>query len=79
MPYKWEKLWLIVFLGFLVMCLCTIIFLMLLEFAQQRGEHKRERERDRRENEKAALVLREQREKFEQLLKAVKTTEKEKE
>lgn len=75
MPYKWEKLWVIVFLGFLVMCLCTIIFLLLFKFAQQEGERKR----DRRENEKAALVLREQREKFEQLLKAVKSTEKDKE
>lgn len=75
MPYKWENLWIIVFLGVLVMCLCTVIFLLLVRDAEQAGERKR----DRRENEKAALVLREQREKFEQLLKAVKSTEKEKE
>lgn len=75
MPYKWENLWIIVFLGVLVMCLCTIIFVLLFKFAQQDGERKR----DRRENEKAALVLRGEREKLEQLLKAVKPTEKEKE
>ena len=75
MPYKWENLWIIVFLGFLVMCLCTVIFLLLIRDAEHAGERKR----DRRENERAALVLREQREKFEQLLKAVKTTETEKE
>ena len=71
MPYKWEKLWIIVFLGFLVMCLCTIIFLLLFKFAQQDGERKH----DRRENQKATALLREEREKFEKVLKAIPPTE----
>lgn len=69
---KPENLGVIVFLGLLVMCLCTTIFWMLLKFSTQEGERKR----DRRENEKAALVLREEREKLERLLKTVKPTEK---
>lgn len=72
MSYKWENLWLIVFLGFLVMCLCTLLFYMMLKFAVQDGE----RTRDRRENEKATLALRDEREKMERLLRTVKTTEK---
>lgn len=52
--------------------LCLVVFVMVLKFATQEGERKR----DRRENEKAALVLREEREKLEKLLKTVKPTEK---
>lgn len=64
-----------IFLGVLVMCLCTVVFLMLVKFAKQEGESKRQRQ----ENQKAALVLREEREKFERLLKTVENTEKGKE
>lgn len=72
---KPDNLGVIVFLGVLVMCLCTVVFVMLLKFAKQEGESKRQRQ----ENQKAALVLREEREKFERLLKTVDTTEKGKE
>ena len=71
MPYKWEKLWIIVFLGFLVMCLCTLLFYMMLKFAVQDGE----RTRDRRETQKATALLREEREKFEKLLKSIQPVE----
>lgn len=64
-----------IFLGVLVMCLCAVVFLMLVKFAKQEGESKRQRQ----ENQKAALVLREEREKFERLLKTVENTEKGKE
>lgn len=69
---KPENFGVIVFLGFLVMCLCTLVFWMMLKFAVQDGE----RTRDRRENQKAAMLLREEREKFEKLLKTVQRTEK---
>lgn len=69
---KPEGFGLIVFLGVLVMCLCTTVFWMLLKFANQDGERKR----DRRENEKATLALRDEREKMERLLRTVKITEK---
>ena len=69
---KPDNLGVIVLLGVLVMCLCTVVFVMLLKFSTQDGERKR----DRRENEKAALLLREEREKLERLLKTVKLTEK---
>lgn len=69
---KPENFGVIVFLGFLVMCLCTLVFWMMLKFAVQDGE----RTRDRRENQKAALLLREEREKLEKLLKTVRPTEK---
>lgn len=72
---KPEGLGIIVFLGLLVMCLCTVVFWMLLKFAKQEGET----ERNRREANKAAVVLREEREKLERLLKTVDTTEKGKE
>lgn len=69
---KPENFGVIVFLGFLVMCLCTIVFWGLIKFAVQDGE----RTRDRRENQKAALALRESREQLEKLLKTVQRTEK---
>lgn len=69
---KPENLGIIVFLGLLVGCLCTVVFVMLFKFAKQEGESKHQR----RENEKAALVLREEREKLEKLLKTVRPTEK---
>jgi uncharacterized protein YlxW (UPF0749 family) len=72
---KPENLGVIVFLGLLVMCLCTVVFWMLLKFAKQEGQN----EHNRREANKAAVVLREEREKFERLLKTVQDTEKGKE
>ena len=69
---KPENLGVIVFLGVLVFCLCTLVFWMLLKFYSQDGEFRHHR----RESEKAALVLREEREKLEKLLKTVKPTEK---
>lgn len=72
---KPENLGVIVFLGVLVGCLCTVVFWMLLKFNVQDGEFKRQQ----RESAKAALVLREEREKLERLLKAVENTEKGKE
>jgi hypothetical protein len=72
---KPENLGVIVFLGVLVGCLCTVVFWMLLKFNVQDGEFKRQQ----RESSKAALVLREEREKLERLLKTVENTEKGKE
>ena len=72
---KPENLGVIVFLGVLIGCLCTVVFWMLLKFNVQDGEFKRQQ----RESAKAALVLREEREKLERLLKAVENTEKGKE
>lgn len=72
---KPENFGVIVFLGFLVMCLCTLLFWMLLKFAVQEGQV----EKNRRESNKAALVLREEREKLERLLKTVENIEKGKE
>jgi predicted Holliday junction resolvase-like endonuclease len=72
---KPENFGVIVFLGLLVMCLCTLLFWMLLKFAVQEGQV----EKNRRELNKAALVLREEREKLERLLKTVENTEKGKE
>lgn len=68
---KPENLWLIVFLGTLVLCLCTLLFWMMLKFAVQDGE----RTRDRRETQKATALLREEREKFEKLLKLIQPIE----
>ena len=68
---KPENLGLIVFLSVLVMCLCTLLFWMLLKFAIQDGE----RTHDRRQNQKATALLREEREKFEKVLKAIPPTE----
>lgn len=56
-----------IFLGVLVMCLCTVIFVMLVKFAKQEGEGNHQR----RENQKAALLLREEREKMQKLLKTL--------
>ena len=72
---KPDNLGVIVLLGLLVMCFGTVIFWGLFKFAVQDAE----RTRDRRELNKAALVLREEREKFEKLLKTVENTEKGKE
>jgi uncharacterized protein YlxW (UPF0749 family) len=72
---KPEGFGIIVFLGLLVMCLCTVIFWMLLKFAKQEGQV----EHNRREANRAAVVLREEREKLERLLKTVENTEKGKE
>lgn len=69
---KPTNLGVIVFLGVLVMCLCTLLFVMMLEFAKQDGQRKHERS----ENQKAALLLREQREKMEKLLEALQRSEK---
>ena len=68
---KPENLWLIVFLSTLVFCLCTLLFWMMLKFAVQDGERKH----DRRENQKATALLREEREKFEKLLKSIQPIE----
>lgn len=72
---KPENLGVIVFLGVLVFCLCTFTFWLALQLWQRDGQFKRQQ----RESEKAALVLREEREKLERLLKTVETTEKGKE
>jgi uncharacterized membrane protein len=72
---KPDNLGVIVFLGVLVGCLCTLTFWLVLKFYTQDGQFKRQQ----RESEKAALVLRDEREKLERLLKAVEKTEKEKE
>lgn len=69
---KPENLGVIVFLGVLVMCLCTITFWLVLKVFTQDGQFKS----NRREAEKAALVLRDEREKLERLLRTVKITEK---
>jgi hypothetical protein len=69
---KPENLGVIVFLGVLVGCLCTLTFWLLLQFWQKDGQFKHQQ----RESEKAALVLREEREKLEKLLKTVQSTEK---
>ena len=69
---KPQNFGVIVFLGLLVMCLCTLVFWMLLKFSVQDGEFKRQQ----RESQKAAMLLREEREKLERLLKAVEKTEK---
>lgn len=61
---KPENFGVIVFLGFLVMCLCTVIFWGMLKFAIQEGEGKRQRN----ENQKAALLLREERKRLEEVL-----------
>lgn len=68
-------MWLIVFLGTLVGAMCVLIFWMLLKFAVQEGENKRSRQ----ETQKATMLLREERERFERLLKTVQDTEKGKE
>ena len=69
---KPQNLGVIVFLGVLVGMLCTLVFWMVLKFYKQEGEFKH----NRQEAQKAALVLREEREKLERLLKAVEKTEK---
>lgn len=73
--FKWESLWLAAFLGFLLMCFCTLTFWLVLQLWIKDGQFKRQE----RESAKAALVLREEREKLERLLKAVENTEKGKE
>lgn len=70
--FKWEGLWLAAFLGFLVMCLCTLVFLLVLDIYKKDGQFKH----NQREADKAALVLREERKKLEQLLKTVRDAEK---
>ena len=66
---KPDNLGVIVFLGVLVGCLCTLTFWLVLQLWQKDGQFKHQQ----RESEKAALVLRDEREKFEKLLRAVKT------
>ena len=73
--FKWEGLWLTAFLGFLVMCLCTLVFLLVLDIYKKDGQFKHQQ----RESEKATLLMREERKKLERLLKAVEDTEKGKE
>lgn len=72
---KPENLGVIVFLGVLILCLCTFTFWLALKLWEKDGQFKQQQ----REAHKAALVLREEREKLERLLKAVETTEKGKE
>lgn len=72
---KPQNLGVIVFLGVLVGCLCTLVFWMMLKFYKQDGEF----QHNRKESQRAAMVLREEREKLERLLKTVDTTEKGKE
>lgn len=69
---KPENLGVIVFLGVLVGCLCPLLFWMLLKFSVQDGQFKQQQ----RESYKAAMLLREEREKLERLLQAVEKTEK---
>lgn len=69
---KPENFGVIVFLGFLVMCFCTLTFWLVLQLWIKDGQFKRQE----REANKAVLLLREERKKFEELLKTVKTTEK---
>jgi len=57
------------------MCLCALTFWLVLQLWIKDGQFKRQE----RESAKAALVLREEREKLERLLKAVENTEKGKE
>lgn len=72
---KPENLGIIVFLGVLVMCLCLVVFVLVLDNYKKNGQFKHQQ----RESERAALALRESREKLERLLKTVETTEKGKE
>jgi len=72
---KPENLGVIVFLGVLILCLCTFTFWLGLKLWQRDGQFQRQQ----REAEKAALVLREEREKLERLLRTVHDTEKGKE
>lgn len=69
---KPENLGVIVFLGVLIGCLCTFTFWLALKLWQKDGEFKRQE----REANKAALVLREERKKMEQLLEALHRSEK---
>jgi hypothetical protein len=69
---KPENLGVIVFLGVLVGCLCTFTFWLALKLWQKDGEFKRQE----REASKAALVLREEREKMQKLLEALHRSEK---
>lgn len=69
---KPENLGVIVFLGLLVGCLCTFTFWLALKLWQKDGEFKRQE----REANKAALVLREEREKMQKLLEALHRSEK---
>jgi len=69
---KPDNLGIIVFLGVLVMCLCTVVFILVLDNYKKDGQFKHQQ----RESERAALALRESREKLERLLKAVQDTEK---
>lgn len=69
---KPENLGVIVFLGVLIMCLCTLTFWLALKLWEKDGQFKRQQ----RESERAAIVLRESREKLERLLRTVDTTEK---
>ncbi len=50
----------------------VLLFFLVLKFYKQEGDFKH----TRRETEKDALVLRDEREKLERLLRTVKTTEK---
>lgn len=69
---KPENFGVIVFLGFLVMCFCTLTFWLVLQLWIKNGEFKRQE----REANKAALVLREERKKMEKLLEALQRSEK---
>lgn len=70
---KPENLGIIVFLGFLLMCLCTFTFWLALNLWQKNGQFKRQ-EKDARE---AAMILRDERKETEKLLAKIRDLEKE--
>jgi CBS domain containing-hemolysin-like protein len=69
---KQESNALIFLLSLVVGILFALLFLALLEA----GKYKGKLDQSTRENDRAAIALRESREKLEKLLKAVKSTEK---
>jgi uncharacterized protein YlxW (UPF0749 family) len=70
---KPENLGIIVFLGFLLMCLCTFTFWLSLQVWQKDGQFKRQ-EKNARD---AAMILRDERKETEKLLAKIRDLEKE--
>lgn len=70
---KPENLGIIVFLGFLVLCLCTFVFYLALQLFIKDGQFKHQE----REANKAAIAMRDEREKLEKLLTKIRDLEKE--
>lgn len=69
---KPENLGIIVFLGVLVGCLCTFTFWLALKLWQKDGQFKRQEQ----DAHKAAMILRDEREKTEKLLKKMQGIER---